>query len=101
MRARLVRQPGAAAYRQRRVEHHRRRLHGDRAGQPHRSTPAGRGAYVIRQDASNLASVLDDLLARGPRAENRRDLRTDYLGEFPADRYAEGFLAEARRCVAV
>jgi hypothetical protein len=43
--------------------------------------------------------VLADLLVRDPRAAARRELRTYYLGDFPPDRYVEGFLAEARRCL--
>jgi hypothetical protein len=63
------------------------------------SLPLGRAAYLIRRDAGNLVEVLDDLLVRDPRATARRELRSYFLGDFPPDRYVEGFLAEAGRCV--
>jgi hypothetical protein len=63
------------------------------------SLPLARGGYVIPRDAGDLGEVLADLLVRDPRAAARRELRTYYLGDFPPDRYVEGFLAEARRCL--
>ncbi|MPZ26651.1 MAG: CDP-glycerol glycerophosphotransferase [Micromonosporaceae bacterium] len=63
------------------------------------SLPLARAGYVIRRDAANLPEVLDDLLVRDPRSATRPELRSYYLGDFPPERYAEGFLAEARRCV--
>lgn len=63
------------------------------------SLPLGRAAYLLRRDAGNLAEVLEDLLVRDPRATARRELRSHFLGDFPPDRYVEGFLAEARRCI--
>lgn len=63
------------------------------------SLPLARGAYLIRADAGNLPEVVDNLLVRDPHAAARRELRGYYLGDFPPDRYAEAFLAEARRCV--
>lgn len=61
--------------------------------------PLGRAGYLIRRDTRNLGEVLDDLLVRDPRASVRRELRGHFLGDFPPERYAEGFLAEARRCI--
>jgi hypothetical protein len=63
------------------------------------SLPLGGAAYLIRRDGQNLPEVLDELLVRDPLAAARRELRNHYLGEFPAERYVDGFLAEARRCV--
>jgi hypothetical protein len=62
-----------------------------------RTFPLARAAYVLRRDASNLADVLDQLLDQDPLAALRREVRTYYLGDFPPERYAETFLAEARR----
>jgi hypothetical protein len=62
-----------------------------------RAFPLARAAYVVRADLSGLDEVLDGLLERDPLVEVRRRLRTEYLGDFPADRYAEAFLDAARR----
>ena len=61
--------------------------------------PVARAAYVLDSRATNLKVVLDDLLERDPLADARRELRSYYLGDAPPDRYAETFLAEARRCL--
>jgi hypothetical protein len=58
--------------------------------------PVARGGYVIAGDASNLDAALDDLLGADPVGEERRRLKTYYLGDFPADRYADAFLDAAR-----
>jgi hypothetical protein len=65
-----------------------------------RSLPLGRAAYVIRRDAGNLGEVLDDLLVDDPQGPVRLELRGYFLGDFPPERYADGFLTEARRCIA-
>ena len=59
--------------------------------------PVARGGYVIAGDASNLDAVLDDLLGADPQAVERHRLKTYYLGDFPAERYADAFLEAARR----
>jgi CDP-Glycerol:Poly(glycerophosphate) glycerophosphotransferase len=61
--------------------------------------PIARAGYVLTSDLANLDVVLDDLLVNDPAAELRRNLKTYYLGDFPVDNYAEGFLAAARRYV--
>jgi hypothetical protein len=58
--------------------------------------PVARGGYVIAQDASNLDAALDHLLGTDPQADERRRLKTYYLGDFPADRYVDAFLDAAR-----
>jgi CDP-glycerol glycerophosphotransferase (TagB/SpsB family) len=62
-----------------------------------RSFPLAKAAYVIDRSASNLDPVLDDLLHDDPLASRRRQLRTYYLGDFPADTYADAFVDAARR----
>jgi hypothetical protein len=64
-----------------------------------RTLPLARGAYLIGRTAADLPAVLDDLLARDPLAAERLELRRYYLGDFPADRYLDGFLVAARLCL--
>ncbi|GMA86442.1 hypothetical protein GCM10025868_16920 [Angustibacter aerolatus] len=56
-------------------------------------------AYVLSGDLHDVDAVLDGLLVDDPLREQRRATKTYYLGDFPADRYAEGFLDAARRVV--
>jgi hypothetical protein len=58
--------------------------------------PVARGGYVIAGDAGNLDAALDDLLGADPQGAERRRLKTYYLGDFPAERYADAFLEAAR-----
>ncbi|MBE1488658.1 CDP-glycerol glycerophosphotransferase family protein [Plantactinospora soyae] len=61
------------------------------------SFPLAGSGYVLRSDMSNLDDVLDQLLGTDPLEETRWQTRTRYLGDFPAQTYADGFLDEARR----
>ena len=66
------------------------------------SFPLGRASYVI--DAyggrvQGLDAALDDLLGRDPLDTTRRDLKKYYLGDIPADQYAQHFIDEASRYV--
>ena len=61
--------------------------------------PAARAAYVIRDDLSNLADVCDDLLGADPLASVRNETKIYYLGDFPDENYADGFLAAARNVI--
>jgi len=61
--------------------------------------PAARAAYVLREDLANLEAVLEDLLGADPLASTRLQTRIYYLGDFPPDSYADGFLDAARRVV--
>lgn len=58
--------------------------------------PLAKAAYVLRGDASNLTEVLDDLLDADPLARTRRSVKEYYLGDFPAETYADGFVRAAR-----
>jgi hypothetical protein len=64
------------------------------------SFPVARGGYVLRSDMSNVDKELELLLNDDPLEEARREMRAHYLGDFPADGYAEAFLAAARDCLA-
>jgi hypothetical protein len=59
--------------------------------------PLGRASYVVAADLNNLDAVLADMLHTDPLGPVRREFKSYYLGDFPADRYAEGFLDVARR----
>jgi CDP-glycerol glycerophosphotransferase (TagB/SpsB family) len=58
--------------------------------------PAARAAYVLEQDLSNIDEVCDELLVTDSLREVRDQTRVYYLGDFPAENYAEGFLTAAR-----
>ena len=62
--------------------------------------PIVRGSYVVDADAGNINDVLDHLLGDDPLAEIRRQVKTYYLGDFPAEGYADAFVREARRVLA-
>ncbi|MDZ5443607.1 CDP-glycerol glycerophosphotransferase family protein [Micromonospora sp. 4G57] len=62
--------------------------------------PLARAGYVIDAYGGRLQGLdaaLDDLLGSDPLASTRRDLKKYYLGDIPADRYAQRFLDEASR----
>ena len=61
--------------------------------------PAARAAYVMREDLENLAGVCDDLLGADPLASLRIETKIYYLGDFPDENYAEGFLSTARAVI--
>ena len=61
--------------------------------------PAARAAYVLREDLTNLPDVLDNLLTTDPLATTRQQTKIYYLGDFPDDGYAEGFLRAARSVI--
>ncbi|MEO3926557.1 CDP-glycerol glycerophosphotransferase family protein [Micromonosporaceae bacterium B7E4] len=72
----------------------------DRVGEGDRFVegfPLAGSGYVLDSQMSNLDDVLDRLLDSDPLAETRWRTRTRYLGDFPEQRYADGFLDEARR----
>ncbi|RAO54555.1 hypothetical protein PSN01_03675 [Micromonospora saelicesensis] len=59
--------------------------------------PLAGSGYVLRRDMSNVDEVLTALLDTDPLAEARWATRRRYLGDFPAEAYAEAFLSAARR----
>lgn len=61
--------------------------------------PVAHAGYVISADAGNLDEVYDDLLGPDPQLEVRHKLKTYYLGDFPADTYADAFLNAARQVI--
>ena len=61
--------------------------------------PAARAAYVLLEDLSNLDAVVADLLGADPLAAVREQTRRYYLGDFPAQPYADGFLDAAREVI--
>ncbi|MET8909731.1 CDP-glycerol glycerophosphotransferase family protein [Micromonospora sp. NPDC004551] len=59
--------------------------------------PLAGSGYVLRRDMSNVDEVLTELLETDPKAAARWATRSRYLGDFPAESYAEVFLDAARR----
>ncbi|MEU4470521.1 CDP-glycerol glycerophosphotransferase family protein [Micromonospora sp. NPDC023888] len=59
--------------------------------------PLAASGYVLRRDLSNVDEVLTALLDTDPLAAERWATRRRYLGDFPAESYAEAFLGAARR----
>ncbi|GGO24368.1 CDP-glycerol glycerophosphotransferase family protein [Micromonospora parathelypteridis] len=59
--------------------------------------PLATSGYVLRRDMSNVDDVLTALLDTDPLAAERWATRRRYLGDFPAESYAEAFLTAARR----
>ncbi|MEV1314848.1 CDP-glycerol glycerophosphotransferase family protein [Micromonospora arborensis] len=59
--------------------------------------PLAASGYVLRRDMSNVDDVLTALLDTDPLAAERWATRRRYLGDFPAESYAEAFLTAARR----
>lgn len=61
--------------------------------------PAAEAAYVLREDLSNLDEVLDHLLHHDPLRTVRDETRVYYLGDFPAQTYADGFIDAAHTVI--
>ncbi|MFD6754236.1 CDP-glycerol glycerophosphotransferase family protein [Micromonospora gifhornensis] len=59
--------------------------------------PLAASGYVLRRDLAEVDEVLTRLLDTDPLAEARWATRRRYLGDFPTETYAEGFLTAARR----
>lgn len=58
--------------------------------------PVSRASYVVRRDLADLEPTLDQLLGTDPMAEQRAAIRSDYLGDFPAETYADAFVHAVR-----
>jgi hypothetical protein len=54
--------------------------------------PVAAASYVVRGDLANLEPQLDRMLGPDPLRGQRRALRTDYLGDFPSEGYADAFV---------
>ncbi|MBW9206486.1 CDP-glycerol glycerophosphotransferase family protein [Mumia sp. zg.B17] len=61
--------------------------------------PIAAASYVIEGDASTLPQALDAMLGSDPLALERRAVREDYLGDFPAEGYSEVFVERAREII--
>ena len=62
-----------------------------------RRFPISRGSYVVEKDLANLDGLLAEMLGDDPMRERRAEIRADYLGDFPNEGYASGFVDAARR----
>ncbi|WP_166784433.1 CDP-glycerol glycerophosphotransferase family protein [Cryobacterium sp. TMT1-2-1] len=59
--------------------------------------PIAKAAYLIDSGLTSVDAGLDALIGPDPLRETRHALKTYYLGDIPADGYADAFLSEARR----
>ncbi|TSI12237.1 CDP-glycerol glycerophosphotransferase family protein [Brevibacterium aurantiacum] len=62
--------------------------------------PAAKAAYVLEEDLTNLSEVLDGLLVNDVKSSERDSMRKYYLGDFPAETYADAFLDASRQMIA-
>lgn len=62
--------------------------------------PMMRAGYLLRPRIEDPGPVLADMFRHDPMAGVRQQLRTYYLGDFPAETYAEAFLDQVRTTVA-
>ena len=58
--------------------------------------PVSRASYVVRGDLADLEPTLDQMLGADPVAPERLATRSDYLGDFPAETYADAFVNAVR-----
>ena len=58
--------------------------------------PVSRASYVVRGDLADLEATLDKMLGADPLAPERLATRSDYLGDFPAQGYADAFVTAVR-----
>ena len=58
--------------------------------------PVSRASYVVRGDLADLEPTLDQMLGADPVAPERLATRSDYLGDFPAQTYADAFVNAVR-----
>ncbi len=61
--------------------------------------PLARAGYVLEPQLANLDVVLDELTTTDSRADTRVAMRERYLGPFPSETYAQGFLGAARQVI--
>jgi CDP-glycerol glycerophosphotransferase (TagB/SpsB family) len=59
--------------------------------------PVAAASYVVRGDLADLDDQLTALLGPDPLREQRLSLRSDYLGDFPAEHYADTFVDAVRQ----
>ena len=64
-----------------------------------RTFPLATAAYVIPRSLAGLADTLTEMLGPDPLAAQRSEMRRYYLGDFPADGYADAFLTAARAVI--
>jgi hypothetical protein len=65
-----------------------------------RSFPIAKAAYVLDGKGRNIPSVLDSMTTNDPVAPARRKAKRYFLGDFPAEGYADVFVQEARKVLA-
>jgi hypothetical protein len=64
-----------------------------------RTFPLASAAYVIPRTLDGLTEIIARMLGPDPLEEQRREMRRYYLGDFPAEGYAEAFTVAARAVI--
>jgi CDP-Glycerol:Poly(glycerophosphate) glycerophosphotransferase len=64
-----------------------------------RTFPLATAAYVIPRSLEGLTDALAKMLGPDPLAEQRKEMRRYYLGDFPTQGYSEAFLQAARAVI--
>jgi CDP-Glycerol:Poly(glycerophosphate) glycerophosphotransferase len=64
-----------------------------------RTFPLASAAYVIPRSLGGLTEAVTEMLGPDPLAEQRKEMRRYYLGDFPAEGYAEAFTVAARAVI--
>jgi hypothetical protein len=59
--------------------------------------PIAKAAYVLDRTGRNIPHVLDSMTTNDPVAPARRKAKRYFLGDFPAEGYADVFVREARK----
>ncbi len=73
---------------------------GDPSADPLEEYPMMRAGYLLRPQIEPPAAALAEMLRSDPMQEIRNELRVYYLGDLPAQTYAEVFLDQVRQTVA-
>jgi len=73
---------------------------GDPSADPLEEYPMMRAGYLLRPQIESPAAALTQMLRSDPMQEIRNELRIYYLGDLPAQTYAEVFLEQVRQTVA-
>ncbi len=61
--------------------------------------PIARAAYVFDSSLEGMDEAIISMLGSDPMYNQRLELRTDYLGDFPQEEYAQGFIQAASRTI--
>lgn len=66
---------------------------------PEEQFPLTKAGYILNQDLSNLDFAINELLYTDSKKEQRRSLKSYYLGEFNKENYAENFIKISKKII--